>query len=395
MSNNKIILKNIYDIYLSIKDKNIDKLIRYIEELIKNKNNKYKYLNELLNPEVYKFVKIPNPMPVASSSFQLYNSIKVEPNSDGCFALIINPFFLYNNNINGITDGNINDDTIFNLNNNKVKWGDIKDISDPTHKYEYWYSFEYMSTCLFNNDSSWDGERWEVTWDTINFNQNIPPIYNQYRLVSACIKVKYIGNIHDASGIIGGSIILESNNKLFPKYNYIRYDNNDKPYYSGANSYTDDTEKYSFFKNIKSAYYHQENSCLDGLKMVYFPTDNSCEQFYHLFDMNDFTYDWNMLDGKSCFFGKNYNDKLKFYVYAMNGTVDTKYKIDLYLNFECLPNAEYLNYIPINTELDNITNKEKKEMINILQQKPIMKFDENITYDDKNDWENNIKDIMK
>ena len=78
----------------------------------------------------------------------------------------------------------------------------------------------------------------------------------------------------------------------------------------------------------------------------------------------------------------------------MNGTVDTQYKIDLYLNFECLPNAEYLNYIPINTELDNITNKEKKEMINILQQKPIMKFDDNINYDSNNTWENDIRKII-
>ena len=421
-SDNKITLKNIYDIYLSIKNKDIDKLIKYIENLIKNKKIKYNYLNNLLNPEIYKYVKIPSFMPVPSCSFQLYNSAKVQTNSDGYFGFVVNPFFLYNDVINLEYTGANRYYT--NGKDKQYKEYIIKtSLEDPyTQPYRHWYSIDYMSTCLFNNQDNWKGEGGGEAfyWKAFDFKQgvnpiftdwpnrtdidtfdelfSIPPLYSQYRLVSACIKVKYLGNIHEASGIIGGSIILENDRKLYPKFEYIEYSPHlgEGAYTVSVDTYSDETNRLNDFDKMKHAYYHKENSCLDGLKMIYFPTDNSCEQFYHVLDYNDFIYDFNIImESKSPFIGKNYNSNFKFYVYVKNGPPTIDYQIDLYCNFECIPESKYLNFISSNTDTMNITNEEKKEMINILQQKPIMKFDENITYDDKNDWENNIKDIMK
>ena len=424
-SDNKITLKNIYDIYLSIKNKDIDKLIKYIEDLIKNRKIKYNYLNNLLNPEIYKYVKIPSFMPIPTCSFQLYNSAKVQTSYDGYFGFVVNPFFLYNDAIN--LYNTVGNGKYYTLNGKDKQYeAEIiqSSIDDPyTRPYRHWYSIDYMSSCLFINQDDWKGENWGFYWNTFDFKQgvnpmfmdflnknhgggsidvndqlNILPLYSQYRLVSACIKVKYLGNINEASGIIGGSIILENDKKLYPKFTYIEYSPHagEGAYTVTVDTYSDETNRLDYFDKMKHAYYHKENSCLDGLKMIYFPTDNSCEQFYHVLGFNDFIYDYNLsMESKSPFIGKNYNNNFKFYVYVKNGPPTTDYQIDLYCNFECIPESKYLNFISSNTDTMNITNEEKKEMINILQQKPIMKFDENITYDDKNDWENNIKDIMK
>ena len=48
----------------------------------------------------------------------------------------------------------------------------------------------------------------------ININQCIPDVYDQYRLVSASIVVKYIGRLDIVSGVIGGAIIFDENSVL-------------------------------------------------------------------------------------------------------------------------------------------------------------------------------------
>ena len=52
------------------------------------------------------------------------------------------------------------------------------------------------------------------------------------------------------------------------------------------------------------------------------------------------------------------------------------FKCDIYCNFECLPNAEFLNYLPLTLNLDPTTAEEKKEATLIIQQKPVMKISE-------------------
>lgn len=85
--------QNFENIYNAIYNNNIDKLIQLIDELIKNKNNKYKYLDYLLNPNIYKYVKIPNNFPLSTVTFQLHNIIKTKTNAKGNIGILFNPFF--------------------------------------------------------------------------------------------------------------------------------------------------------------------------------------------------------------------------------------------------------------------------------------------------------------
>ena len=52
------------------------------------------------------------------------------------------------------------------------------------------------------------------------------------------------------------------------------------------------------------------------------------------------------------------------------------FKVDIYCNFECLPNAKYLNYMPITLNPYVISNEEKKRMNLAVQQKPVLKANE-------------------
>ena len=51
-------------------------------------------------------------------------------------------------------------------------------------------------------------------------------------------------------------------------------------------------------------------------------------------------------------------------------------KLDIYCNYECLPNAAFLNYMPISVSTYGMSNQEKKDAIKVVQEKPIMKADE-------------------
>ena len=64
-------------------------------------------------------------------------------------------------------------------------------------------------------------------------------------------------------------------------------------------------------------------------------------------------------------------------VYVMGAAKSANFKIDIYCNFECLPNAKFMDYIPqsINNSYNDI---DIKKAIEIVQKKPIGKYDENI-----------------
>ena len=60
------------------------------------------------------------------------------------------------------------------------------------------------------------------------------------------------------------------------------------------------------------------------------------------------------------------------------------FKVDIYCNFECLPNPEFLNYLPLTMSPKGISNEEKSECNTIIQKKPISKGNErNIQIDEE------------
>ena len=179
-------LNHLSRLYMELKNSKLD--ITQIKENVDalqqfNSTQQYDYLKNLLYPEKCKGVKIPTPIPVPSCSFQLHNCLTLSTNSSGNLGILFNPFFLYNNNIQSKQFSTNNETESVNL--------------------------TYLSTLYVNNNDTLRGSASDVNWDPISIGQMLPPVYDQYRLVSASVVVKYIGRLDIASGVIGGAIVFD------------------------------------------------------------------------------------------------------------------------------------------------------------------------------------------
>ena len=342
----KDMLITIANLYKSINGENLDleNITKAADALLKyNTKSEYNYLNYLLYPEKCKNVRIPSPIPVPSCSFQLHNCITLSTNASGNLAFSFNPFFLANQN---------------NLNN----WGE---------KIINWYS-----TLWVNNDDTLTGNERNDNFWPINIGQTIPNVYDQYRLVSASIVVKYIGRLDIVSGVIGGAIVY-----------------NDDPtigaHFSGGGTVAESNTtnvymaKYGNFDLAMDSFYHQEYMVLDGLRQLYFPLDNSFEEYTKLIGTSQTNF-YTLETGRFLaqvpdhdIFKSGFNQ----FVYVLGAPPSSScFKVDIYCNFECLPSSEFLNYMPTSTCLYSISNQEKKETIDIIQKTPIMKSNEIIDF---------------
>ena len=151
-----------------------------------NSKQQYNYLNNLLHPEKCKGVKIPSPIPVPSCAFQLHNCVTLPTNDKGNLAILFNPMFLYSQTFSG-------------------KSYQIPNGSSSTFN----GGVNWLSSFFFNNSNNLTGHSYEGTWSPVNLGQGIPNVYDQYRLVSASIVIKYIGRLDIVSGVIGGAIIFD------------------------------------------------------------------------------------------------------------------------------------------------------------------------------------------
>ena len=311
-----------------------------------NKRAEYNYLNNLLYPEKCKGVKIPSPIPVPSCSFQLHNCVTLTTNSKGNLAFVFNPYFL----------GNSNDMTA--LNGELIKDTAIESVN-------------WLSTLWVNNDESLVGNNPNPFWRPVNIGQLIPNVYDQYRLVSASIVVKYIGRLDITSGVIGGAIVYQDNKSIGAEYKLQGAIGVDR-------TYNIDLNKYGNFDLAMDSFYHQENLCLEGIRELYFPLDNSYEEYTQLtgvskaepmirnIDQTEFA-EFMIKDVDS--FKSGFNQ----FIYVLGAPPSSScFKVDIYCNFECLPNATFLNYLPLSMNADSITSTEKKAAIAIVQKKPIM-----------------------
>ena len=322
----------------SIKD-----LVETISKL--NKKKTYKYLENLLYPEKCRGVKIPSPIPVPSCSFQLHNCVTLSTNSSGNLAFIFNPFCLFNNNVKDIVYNN--------------------GIQD--------FKVNYLTTLSLNNHSSLSGNSLNPNFRPINIGQLIPSVYEQYRLVSASIIVKYIGRLDIVSGVIGGAIMFDDSRLIQGELL-----NND----GSTNIFleSDCYSKYGNFDLAMDSFYHQENLSLEGIRMLYFPVDNSYEEYVKLMDKGvaEIQEHANPYGPIRCVSDEDhYKNGFKFFCYTLGAPSSSAcFKLDVYCNFESLPNAEFLNYMPVTSNPDVISSALKKESISILQEKPIMRLNE-------------------
>lgn len=395
------ILNNIYN---SIYKHDIDKIINSINNLIKQKKIKNNYLNSLLNPDIYKYSKIPSLIPVPTCSFHIHNYVDIDTTS-GKIAIIFNPFFLYRNDFT--IDTTISEEEINNLvfydNGKSETWGTMYDNNDPTTKiYEGYYRPFFLSTLLVSTGSGLNDDPTSCYWTPYNIGQDIPDMYSRYRLVSCCVTLRYMGPKETASGVIGGSIINLNNNRVngdigVAKY-YITTTSSQFVFFQQTNITNDDyLINYGNFRYAMNSYYHKENNVNDGIKLIYYPIDNSYEEFIQPLGPDDI-YNYSKksnvtdisLEAKS-----NYKNGFNFFLYTLDGNDEYSYRFDIYCNFEGIPSQKYLDYLPISADIDDISKKEKKDLINLIRTNSIRKIDENVVINENSDWKGKLRKIKE
>ena len=311
---------------------------------------------------------------------------------------MFNPFFLASNMWASTSNNTFNTATYYDISGN-IYSADSTTILPKDHVI---FSPRMLTSLMVNNDDSLTGTEANNNWRPLNINQIIPPVYDQYRLVSASVVVKYIGRLDIVSGVIGGAIIFDESPYLngtgwSKTGNGTDTINDLSP--SQVNLKNPNLEKYGNFDLAMDSYYHQENLCLEGIRQLYFPLDNSYEEYAKLLNqtcIEEFIFNSpqaNVVELDT----DNYKSGFNFFIYTLGAPAGACLKLDIYCNFECLPNASFLNYMPVSVSNYSITNQDKKEAISIVQEKPIMKSDESIEVKSPNTmgWKPYMLDMAK
>lgn len=191
-----------------------------------------------------------------------------------------------------------------------------------------------IGTFYVNNDVGLSGTSSSNFFTSRDIGQVIPAVYSSYRLVSGSIIAKYTGRLDSVQGVIGGGILFDATIAGTA--------------YGSVNA---NLAKYGDFNIVQDAYFQQENHLISGIREIYFPLDPSYENYQSL----------NIT--KQGF--------LQF-IYVSGGPPSSNVlKVDIFLNFECLPDASFLNYIP--TSVSTTPTQNKDEMIRKAQKEPITK----------------------
>ena len=360
MTNINITIKNLLN-SLNSNILNLKK-IKYQMDLISQykESENFDYLNCLLYPEKYVNVRFPSQVTVPSATFQLKSSLNVSTNYEGCVLVKCNPFFLAQENVIG------------------TSFVDRWDYSVASFYGLRHYVARNVTSLAYIPDGHFDGQitNYDFYWSPLNANQIVQNnVYDQYRLVSGSLQVQYIGNFEDARGFLGGSITFSKTQEIsaetyfdaemnrIPEYNFNPSANPHRTYFKA------NPDEYKF-NILKDAYYNKEVSVLEGLRLLYFPLDNSFSNFKKIINRNSIYHTISpSVDGGMptaiCLHANDdsYKSGFNWYVYGQGLTPRKNcLKFDLCLNFECLPAAKFMNFIPVTMGPYGIPNKEM-EMI--------------------------------
>lgn len=321
--------------------KSIQKQIKDINSF--NETQNYSYLNSLLYPEKSAGCKIPSQIPVPSTTFQLKSSFQLKGVTDEMtgkrFGVMINPFFLANNSIK---------EEIF----ENVDTGDK-------------YSVGYASTC-------WVGNFLNAYNESINAFQTIDDVYEKYRLVSASLKTKYIGSLENVSGEIGGAILTFSTNQIGGSL----YEDGEivvSPFSFGY-----DTLKYFDIDYALDSVFSIRSTPVEGLRMLYFPLDNSFEEYQKVFGKDSFSHkgDANNEFEIPIFTARPGSVKSGFnwFIWFDNVPEGAPFVFEMCCNFECLPKPSFLNFIPTSLNIYSLSIDLKKQILKEVQNKALDKL---------------------
>ena len=265
----KKLLRWLVDFYQALSGETIDMdkvtdLVELLEKIKKTSTNSY--LHDLVYPEYAKTAKVPIEFPIPTSSFQIHNQISLTTNSTGQLAIIFNPYYL--------------------------------EQGAATN-----------STFFVNNSGSLTGSAPDNFFTSTAIGTTIPvEIYQNYRLVSAAIHVRYVHRLDAASGVFGGAVNFEN---VFPAA-------------IGLTSL--DLSRYGNFNYIDDSYFSQRANVLDGIRLVYVPYDNSVQEFQQL---------------------GSHRAGCNFLIYAQNFPASVScLRADVFLNFESTLDPVFQNYVP-------------------------------------------------
>lgn len=353
MKDDSIILNSFEDLKATLNEDPIilSQVKRQIEQVSQfDGKAEVEYLNALMQPETMKGVKIPSQMPIPSATFHLKGTFDLITNLKGCVFGHLHPFFLADDSL-------IDKEIYFPLKSGGRGHG--------------WITGD-LSTMFVTNGLSLDGvSAYEAEIGTQYLSQMIPTgIYDQYRLVSASMKIYYTGSLDVASGVIGGAIVLGGGKTIFGG-RYKQSTATDAPSFATAGY----GNEYTVFNRLRYAPYFRENTILEGLRMLYFPVDNSYNEFRAIVGQkNYFTGDTPSPWATKPYYNSYQFKDFAWYFYVQGGPSQKSFRLEMDCNFECLPSAAVLNYMPISVYPEHINPKIIKKIYHEVMQKAIGKY---------------------
>lgn len=299
--------------------------------------DKYNYIQTLLNPEKYGGIKAPSKKRVPTVTLQLKTNAILTTDINGQVVLKVTPFFLIDNDI-------INYNMPYTYITRQGQMDNYFNIKNLGVSYTYGYY-----------DGSDENDKYTI------MDQKVPScLYTYYRLVSASLYVKYIGSIKEASGLVGGGISYEEVDPVL-SFGVI---SNSPGVEEVVSSFVPAISTEEMIDNIRHMQYTRENRCLEGIRMLYYPVDNSYLDFVPLPDKNNLQYKERGLDADTdapyievdkMYYKKGFN----WYAYVDGGKPESKnYMIELCCNYECIVNPKMLLYV-IPTENNFIMPEEE------------------------------------
>ena len=339
------------DIYLNFECLLTPKMCKYIPLYHgkKSESMEYDYFKDLMDPKNRLGARIPTKMPLPTATFQKKISTIVKVQNTGYSILRLIPYFLMSDGGEHIkmfqwqASGKINTDTV-----------DLEYVF-PSTDYVY---------------------RNNTTIDTATFiNQVIDDgIYDKYRLVSAMVELKYTGPLENVRGRIGGAISFEhlrDDVLCFGQYTDGRYRSTKFLSDSATGGITSPED---YIKWIMNMPYHREKQPLEGIRMYYFPIDNSYEEFIKMptFD----AIQWNGVYRGVCpvmvLDPEVYKPGFIWYLYIENVDANNRdYTLEMYLNYELIPIEKMKRYIPVEYNKAKLSDQEKRKIIEEVQKNSI------------------------
>ena len=329
--------------------KSVQDDIKQIENYDNTAN--YEYLNSLLDPINKKGVKIPSNKPIPSCSFQMHNSFSFYPNGSGHDLFYFNPWFLASE---------------------KIYEAEIP-FENSIYHVDSGASMYFANIVIDADTSVSDPFNWY--YPSGSANQVIPDVYAKYRLVSACMTLRYTGQLDEACGVVGGAIVYNKSPNLGCRF----HRDQQQPNWGGTR---DGCLSSINYESIRDSYYSTEHSILEGLKMLYFPLDNNFNEFRDVCDGTGITIERvTLTDGSNNFFAfkipkRFLNTGFGWACYTQSAPITQQkiFKVDYYLNFECLPKASFMNYIPCSINVVYISPELRKKFIEEVQGKALQKI---------------------